>query len=85
MGDELKTGADELTELASKLGQAFLLKSDAPVVRTALLDERMGDHQSMGLPTLRLLHGEPVTYSALKGAVDVAGDRRRAEEAKAGC
>lgn len=85
MGDELKTGADELTELASELGQAFLLKPDTPVVPTALSDERMDDHQSIGLSTLRLLHSEPVTYSGLKEAVDAAGDRRRAEEAKAGC
>lgn len=32
VGDELKAGADELTEWASKLGQTFFLRPDAPVV-----------------------------------------------------
>ncbi len=32
VGDELEAGADELTEWASKLGQTFFLRPDAPVV-----------------------------------------------------
>lgn len=54
------------------------------VAPTALLDERMGDRQSVGLSTLRSLHGGPVAHSGLKEAVDAAGDLQLAEEAKAG-
>lgn len=32
VGDELEAGADELADWASKLGRAFFLKPDAPVV-----------------------------------------------------
>lgn len=53
------------------------------VVPTVRLDQRTRSQHSITLPSLRSLHGEPVTYSELKKAIDVAGDFQLAEEARA--
>ncbi|MCE5253332.1 MAG: hypothetical protein LLG45_03835 [Actinomycetia bacterium] len=52
------------------------------VVPTIRLDERTRSQHSITLPSLRSLHGEPVTYSELKKAIDAAGDFQLAEEAR---